>query len=62
MAEPRLNSRVRALLDAPDNVQEAFLDVAHEHDERPRNVDTLFVLARRPRGKPPGALHPGLAG
>ena len=53
MVELRLDPRTRTQLDASDSVQDTFLDVAQEHNERPRVVDAFFALARHRHGKPP---------
>jgi hypothetical protein len=62
MVELRLDPRIRARLDASDLVQDTFLDVAQEHNERPRVVDAFFALARRRRGKPPATGSMGITG
>jgi hypothetical protein len=62
LVELRLDPRTRARLDASDLVQDTFLDVAQEHNERPRVVDAFFALARRRRGKPPGTGSMGITG
>ena len=62
MEELRLDLRFRARLDASDLVQDTFLDVAQEHNERPRVVDAFFAVARNRRGKPPGTGSMGITG
>jgi hypothetical protein len=60
MVELRLDTRIRARLDASRIVQAEFLAVAREPDERSCIVDTLFAPARLPRGKPPGKVRLGI--
>jgi hypothetical protein len=55
-----LDPWMRGRLDASDVVQDEFLDVAGQHDERPCIVDTFFALARHQRGNPSGKVHLGI--
>jgi hypothetical protein len=62
MVELRWEPRFRARLDASDFVQDTFLGVAQEHNERPRVVDAFFAFARHRQGKPSGTGSMGITG
>jgi DNA-directed RNA polymerase specialized sigma24 family protein len=62
LVDQRLDARSRARLDGSEFVRHTFLDVAKEHDERPRVIGAFFAFARHGRGKPPGTGGVGITG